>query len=424
MLRALPPERRRRGDRVAAAALVVVVVAAVVAVATTGDVAGTASRPAAEPVAAPPPAAAAPAAFAEAWRAPSGATPAPLVAGPAVVTGDGGTVSGRDAATGEERWSYARDLPLCTVGSGFPSDAGGGPATHVLALYGTGPLDGPGTWCSELTMLGAATGAREGARNPDARPGVRLLADDAYVLAVDPEHLEAWRYDLVRTVEYGDVPAQEQADRQPRPECAYGSAAQGGRRTAVVERCPDEDVDRLTVLVTDGEDGADQPEVAYSVLLPGAGAVVVATTEGRTAVALPGPDRLLVLDGAGTVVGTTQLDLDGGLPGADPPGGVAVTSSDGRLRYWWSGSDVVALDEGELAPVWTLPGAVGPPVRYGADLLVPVPEGLAVVDAGRGLLRRTLPVRRDDPAGPVVPAALGEVLLEQRGGEVVALLPG
>jgi len=33
----------------------------------------------------------------------------------------------------------------------------------------------------------------------------------------------------------------------------------------------------------------------------------------------------------------------------------------------------------------------------------------------------TIPVAR--PPGPVVPATIGDVLLEQRGGEVVALRP-
>lgn len=424
MLRTLPPERRRRGDRIAAVVLVVVLVAVALAIALTSDVAGTTSRVAAEPIAPPPPAAGAPAAFTEAWRAPSGATPAPLVSGPAVVTGDGGTVTGRDARTGAGRWSYTRDLPLCTVGAGFPSSPENPPGTgDVLALYGDGPLDADGAWCSELTMLDAATGRRDSARNPDARPGTRLVADDTYVLATGTDHLEAWRYDLVRTVEYGDVPAQEQAGRQPRPGCTYGSAAQGGRRTAVVERCPGEAADRLTVLVTAGADGAEQPEVAFSQLLPGTGAVVVAVDERRAAVALPGPDRLLVLDSAGAVVGTTQLDLGEGDLAGDPPGGVAVTSADDRFRFWWTGSAVVALDAGELSPVWTLPFALGPPVRYGADLLVPVREGLRVLDAARGEPGRTLLVPRADPAAPVLLAAHGEVLLEQRGPELVGLVP-
>ena len=95
---------------------------------------------------------------------------APVVAGPVVVTGDGGTVAGHDAATGAVAWSYRRDLALCTVGAGFPgTDDGDG---HALALY-----EGRTGWCSELTALHPSSGTRADASNPDMHPGVQLLAD-------------------------------------------------------------------------------------------------------------------------------------------------------------------------------------------------------------------------------------------------------
>lgn len=420
MFRAPPPERRHRRDLVAAGAVVTVLAALVVTLAATSDIAGTTSRTAAAPIVAPPPASGAPAAFATAWEAASPGTPAPVVAGPAVVTADGSTVVGRDARTGDERWSYTRDLPLCTVGAGFPGVEQG----RVLAAYANGDLDPPrgggdGAYCSELTMLSGDTGARVGARNPDARPGTRLLADDTYVLATGTDRLEVWRSDLVRTLEYGTVPAQEQVGRQPRPDCTHGSAALGGRRVAVVERCPGEAADRLTVLAADGADGAEKPEERFSVLLPGSGAAVVAVSAAQVAVALPDPARLIVLDDAGAQVSVSEVD--GTV--ADPPGGVVPTSSDDTRRYWFTGSSVVALDATQLALLWTLPDALGPPVRYGVDLLVPVRDGIRVVDAGRGTPGRLLPVPRPDPDAPVALAVDGDVLLEQRGGRVAALVP-
>ena len=87
------------------------------------------------------------------------------MAGPVVVTGDGDAVAGRDALTGEVRWTYTRDIPLCTVGAGFPDHDGG----RALALYRNG------TWCSELTSLNPDTGTRDRQRNPDVHPGTRLL---------------------------------------------------------------------------------------------------------------------------------------------------------------------------------------------------------------------------------------------------------
>lgn len=427
MFRAPPPERRRRRDLVAAGLVVAVLAGLAVALAATSDGAGTTSRPAAVAVEPPVPAAGAPAAFGPAWTVPSPGTPVPVVAGPAVVTAEGSTVVGRDATTGDERWSYARDLPLCTVGAGFPGVEVG----RVLAVYanedpGADEASGDGPYCSEVSMLRGDTGARVGARNPDSRPGTRLLADDTSVLSTGTDHLEVWRSDLVRTLEYGDVPAQEQVGRQPRPDCTYGSAALGGRRVAVIERCPGEQADRLTVLAADGEDGAEKPEERFSVPLPGSGATVVAVSEEQVAVALddpalPDPSRLVVFDATGTATSVTELDPPAAA--ADPPGGVAPTSADDSHRYWFTGSSVVALDATELALLWTLPDALGPPVRYGIDLIVPVPGGVRVVDATRGTPGRLLPVERADPAAPVGLAVLGDVLLEQRGDQLVALTP-
>ena len=111
---------------------------------------------------------------------------------------------------------------------------------------------------------------------------------------------------------------------------------------------------------------------------------------------------------------------------ADPPGGVAAVEDlvDGVGQVsWWTGSETVALNGTDLAPVWTLTGTLGPAVAYGGNLLVPVPAGLAEVDPLRGTVMRTLPVERVDRTAPVRLATDGEVLLEQRGADVVALVP-
>ena len=409
----LRPERRRRGDVVAAAVLTVLLLGGAAVLWSTGDVAGTSADPAAEPIAAPPAAAGVPTAVTEVWRAPSGATATPVVAGPAVVTAGGSRVVGRHAATGQEHWSYARDRPLCTVAAGFPrADDGLG---RVLALY-----EGGSGYCSELTSLRPDTGARAGAGNPDVHPGTRLLASGSSVVATGGDYLEVLRSDLVKTLEYGDVPAAAQPDEQPRPDCAHGSTAIGSDRLAVVERCPGEPADRLTVVAPDGEDGAEKPQEEFSVPLPGPGAVVVAVSADRVAVALPGPPRLLLFDSAGQQVGAHPLEIPD-TEIADPPGGVAAVESDGERFSWWTGSRTIALDGRDLTPVWAVPGTLGPAVAYGGGLLAPVPDGLLVLDPGTGASLRTIPVQRPD--GPVRLASLGEVLLEQRGDEVVALRP-
>ncbi len=409
----LRPERRRRSDVIVAAALAVLVIGTTAVLWFTSEAVHTSSRPAVEPIAAPPAATGVPSAVTEAWRAPSGATVAPVVAGPAVVTADGNLVVGRDARTGEERWSYERDLQLCTVTAGFPrADNGRG---RVLALY----AEGSG-WCSELTALRPDTGARAGASNPDVHQGTRLLAADTSVVATGADYLEVMRSDLVKTLEYGAVPVPVQVREQPRPGCTHASTAVGADRLGLVERCPGEASDRLTLVAADGDDGAEKPQVDFSVPLPGTGAVIVAVSAERVAVALPGPPRLLLYDHAGQQVGEHPLDVpDADL--ADPPGGtVATTSRDHRIT-WWTGSRTVALDDQDFTPLWTVPDALGPAAPYADALLVPVPRGLRVLDATDGSEVRTIPV--DRPAGPVRLATLGDMLLEQRAGEVVALRP-
>lgn len=419
------PERRRRGDVVVAAGLALLLVVGAVVLLTASPIANTTDRVAATPIVAPPPTTGAPAAFVDAWRAPSTATPAPVVAGPAAITADGGAVVGRDARTGAESWSYTRDRPLCTVGSGFPELDGG--LGRVIALF-----QGPTGWCSELTALRPDTGERASARtereradarNPDARPGTRLLQDRTHIATTGRDYLEVVRSDLVETVEYGAVPTPTQPNRQPRVGCTYGSTVLAARRIGVIERCADDPADRLTVVAADGKEGADKPEVKFSVVLPAKGATIVALSADRAAVALPNPARLLILDKAGMQIGQHTLDVPDADLAVDPRDGVAATETDGERIYWWTGSRTVALSAADLGPVWTAPGALGPAIAYGGSLLVPVADGLLDIDPLHGTARRTIPVTRTDRAAPVRLAALGEILLEQRGPEVVALRP-
>jgi hypothetical protein len=407
-----PPERRRRSDAVVAVLLAVAVAVAVTVAWATAPHTNTQLTPAAAPVPAPAAAVGVPDGFTEAWRAASPATPAPVVAGPVVVTGDGGTAAGRDAETGAVRWSYARDLPLCAVGAGFPERDGG----VALALYRDGD------WCSDLTSLRPDTGVRDRQRNLDVHPGTRLLDEGSLVAATGPRYLEVFRSDLVRTVEYGDVPTPRQVGRQPRADCTETGFAVTSGRLAVLQECPGEQADRLTVLDPDGAE-ADKPEEEFSVPLDVTGATLVAVSDERVAVALPDPPRLEVLDRSGTQVALVDLDVPTGDLARPPAEGVALTRATDDRVYWWTGSRTVALDALDLTPDWTLPDTLGTGTDYAGQLLVPVPDGVAEVGRTTGRIERTIPVARSDPRAPVASAVLGDVLLEKRGTEIVALRP-
>lgn len=404
------PERRRPADLVAAAALTVAVVVAAVLFFRTSDAATTVAQPAAAPPpAAPTEPAVLPPSLAPAWEAPSAATPVPVVLSGTVVTGSGDAagsdVLGRDLLSGAVRWRYHRVEPLCTVGVGF-GDA--------IAVYRRG------NYCSEVTALQPATGARGPQRNADVRPGTRLLAEPGHVTATGTDYLEVWRSDLVATLEYGAYPTPAQPGRQPRTGCGYGSVAVAAGRVGVLERCPGDPGDRLTVLRADGP-GADQPQEEFSTVLDGRGARLVALSADREAVLLPDPARLEVLDNTGAHPVSFPLGLPAADTVGDPPGGVPPVRSEPAALSWWTGSSTVALDPVDLHPLWTLPQTLGPGTLLAGRLLVPVPGGLAVLDPTTGVRSGLLALDRGGYTGPIEPATAGPVVLEQRGSTLVAL---
>jgi hypothetical protein len=408
------PERRTRGDLIVGALLGVLVLTAAVVFAATSESARTTSVPATAPIAVPPQAGGVPAAFSEAWRAPSAASRTPVVVGNAIVTADGSTVTGRSALDGAVAWTYERDEPLCTVGAGF---AALGEGQRVLALYRNGG------WCSELTALRPDTGTRAAARNPDLRADTALIDNGNLVAGTGAQTIEVMRSDLVRTLEYGYLDAPVNAGSQPRPQCTHASTVLGQDRLAVVERCPQEPTDRLTVL--DPDDTKDgKPIERWSKPLAATGAGLVAISGTRIAVVLPNPARLVLFDEQGNEVGSFPVPVPDGALVANPPAGVPTTSSDTRQVSWWTGTSTVLLDPEALTPLATVDGALGPGATYGDATLVPVPDGLAVLGrSGTGPVVRTIPVARADRAAPVRLATQGAVLAEQRGREVVALVP-
>jgi hypothetical protein len=323
-------------------------------------------------------------------------------------------VAGRDLHSGALRWSYRRDRPLCTVAAAFH---------EVVAVYRRG------TTCSEVTALDWASGQRGPQRTGPVEAPTRLVAAGSALAATGGRYLEVWRSDLVRTLAYGRLPTPTQPATQPRPDCLHGSLALGSAsksgtagsetRLAVVERCPGER-SRLTVQRADPKE-PDQPEVTFSVLLPGRQARVVAVSAGRVAVALSDPARLVVLDEQGKTVAEHPLAVpDTDLRG-DPPGGLVELTQTPTELYWFTGSTTVALDPGDLRPRWIQPGSLGAGTEIAGQLLLPVPEALAVLDTTTGEQIGTLPVHRGDYHGPVTITSSGDTVLEQRGDTLVAL---
>lgn len=435
-----PSERTRfrTGVDIAVAALVVVVVlVAALIIWQRSDFRATSSQPAANPAKDPEQPATFPPSLGEAWQANSPATQVPVAAGPVVVTGDGGEVTGRDPLTGNVLWRYSRDLPLCTVTSAW---------TFAVALYRTDGNALPasdarsGGGCSEITALDPPTGRRgkqrkadEQAERPvgeqrqsDAELGTRLLNDGTFVTTTGRQLLTTLRSDLVQTMEYGRIPAIVNPNKQPRIDCTYASVAVGVSKIGVIERCPADTGDRLTVYRTTNEDStgnnrADEPAVVFSVVVGSSAARVVAVAEQRTAVVLPDPSRLAIFDDAGKPVAEYPLDLPPRDLEGDPDGLTVPATRGGDAIYWFTGSRTIALHTKELRPLWTAVATVGPGTIFGGRVLIPIQNGLRVLNQVTGELIGTIPVDRHGYNGTVQMSSIGPMVLEQRGANLVAL---
>ncbi|MDQ3577969.1 MAG: hypothetical protein M3443_10300 [Actinomycetota bacterium] len=356
----------------------------------------------------------------EAWRADSPATWQPVAIGPTVVTGAGGTVSGRDPRTGDVRWTYGRDLPLCAVSGAW---------MKAVALYRTSDNLLPDRdsrasgGCSEMTSLKAASGRRDGQRNSDAELGTRMVTDGSYLTTTGSRLLTTVRSDLVRTMDFGTLPALVNPDRQPRVNCEFNSVVMTPGKVGVIERCPEDTSDRLTIYKSTAEEGKDQdrPVVVASVVLGSEYARIVAIQDNLTAVAMPDPGRVVVFDQDGIQVGNYPVDLAPDDLRVDPEGKSPLTITATGAFYWFTGSRTVVLSTTELRPMWTIPDTIGPGTVFAGRALVPVVDGIAVINQANGDRVGTIPVQRDGHTGVVTMASIGTTVLEQRGTTLVAL---
>lgn len=399
------PERRTRADVVAAVVIAVVVAVVAALIWWTSDARATISRPAANAVPNLTPAKAVPASLRELWTASSPKTTMPLVVGGAVVTGDGHEVIGRDPATGNPLWSYARDVDLCGVTWVY---------TYAVAVY----PDVRG--CGQVSTIDAKTGQRGASRTAYADPEVTLSSDGTTVLSAGDSRLEMWRSDMVRMLSYGSLDARIKPGTPASPTCRLASAAASSAAVSVLEACPNQADLRLTLLRPASEE--DTPDVKY-VPQPGvaddSGARVVAVSETTTAVYVPTPKPTVnIVDETGATIASTLLPK--------PAAPNATMSRAGDLITWWTGDSVMVFSANGLRYRYTVSpsGAnipLGPATMMAGRLMVPVTDGYDVFDPVSGSGERHIVLHRPPSTAAVVPAVAGSTLLEQRGDELASL---
>lgn len=399
------PERRTKDDLLAAAAIAVAVAATASLIWWTSDARATISRPAATPAPNPTPAKQVPASLKQLWTAPSSATTAPVIVGGTVTTGDGREVDGRDAGTGQTRWTYSRDSDLCGLSWVYH---------YAVAVY----RDDRG--CGQVSTIDGTTGRRGAARSSYADPRVRLSSDGTTVLSVGDTRLELWRSDMVRMLAYGETDARvKPSSRGLHSGCKLYSGAASSLEVSVLESCGNQSDLRLALLRPGKED--DEPQ-QHLVSEPGikanAGARVLTVWQSNTAVYLPAPQpRVDVIDEMGTTVASTLL------PKAPTDSEV---SQAGNLVTWWTGDSVLVFEASTLNLRYTVAAGdktvpLGPGTMMAGKLLIPVTGGIGVYDPMTGANERNIPVQRAPSTRAVVPAVSGSRVFEQRGDTVVAL---
>jgi len=409
------PERRTRGDVLAAAAIAAVVAIAAALIWWTSDTRATISRAAATPAPTLPSAKAVPSSLRQLWTAPSPKTTTPLVVAGNVVTGDGREVEGRDPATGNTRWTYARDLELCGVTYVYD---------YAVAVYPDVRC------CGQVSTIDANTGERGPSRTAYADPEVRLSSDGTTVLSAGDSRLEQWRSDMVRMLSYGSLDARIKPGTPASPICRVVSAEASSTAVSVLEACPKQDDLRLTLLrPADEEDTPDQKYVPQPGVVDDSGARVIAVSDTTTAVYVPAPKPTVnIVDETGATVASTLLPR--------PPSPAATMSRAGDLITWWTGDSVMVFSANGLRYRYTVSAAgsnipLGPATMMAGRLLVPVTGGYDVFDPATGNGVEHIPVLGAPPtrsvgglpasSAAVVPAVAGSTILEQRGDELVAL---
>ena len=436
--------RRKRIDRIVAAALAVVVVAAGAVIYLTSDIRATASvlGPASDT---PTAADAVPSTLAQVWTLPTdpllGAVASPYGV---VVTTDATTVTGHDAVTGEVRWSYGRsNAPLCAVGSGDTDAPGVTTRGKVRGVMAVSEING---FCSQVMLLDPDTGDRHYYRTSPNQSGGSLAFGGPYAAWLGPTLIELWRDDLVRTIQYGDLP------NPPKPDathlgCTFTDIALADEQFATVEHCADTRPNAQVVInwatpdsAPDKPDGQDvfkhDPRATIDTGAPAAR--IVGITADRVAVLVSAPEpAVVVYDATGAETSRTAVDIPAeAIVAADqltPTGGTTPTPNvrDGADRFSLIGDRLIAVTSrtaqvtappttatstsaiadavpptvgllaGEtalssasgppetiqvkdLSVQWTKDGALGLPAVIGDHILMPVQGGLDVLAAQNG----------------------------------------
>ena len=281
--------------------------------------------------------------------------------------------------------------------------------------------------CSDTTAVNPTTQQYASTRQSAFGDAMSLRNTWSHALALSPERLEIWRNDLVRTVEYGEVPAPQESGFQPRSGCTLGTAGLDDERFAVTERCPGDASERLTISKTVPEDSREPEEVASDVT--GADGLWILTTGKETVTALQRRGDAWSVEVFSSPTEHRTVHELGSAP-ERMPDEVSVSTDDEQVR-WFDGRSTHAFDRDTGEHEWTVDDTTGPGIAWGfgtgvetspdyPSTIVPVPGGLLIASTADGEELGML--RFDRPSGDVVTglAQVGDILYERRADGIHA----
>lgn len=420
----VPVEYRSRTDIVVTVVLTVVVLVIVAGTWLLSDSRGTDHDTAGAGGAIAPadPAASVPQQLEEDWQVDSEPADSgePVTLEGAAVARDGNRVSGLDVDTGTEAWSYERDRDLCGMTGNW---------RRVISVY-KGPKG-----CGDATSVDAATGEYQDTRSALASDDVRMFRSLDSVGTLSEDRVELWRSDLVRTVEVGHVEVPVDAEAQPFDGCRFTSAQARKDLLAVMMDCGRDDGKRTVSLQEAVPEESGEPVSTHEFTVPADAELVGIAQEAA----------VIYVHGSGTRA-TDAEDFEGSRfqvlrndgeyeqHPAEPSPLMASRAAEGdsdslfvpstndlpHHMTWFDGDKLIGFGPTDLEPRFSV-DALGTGAAMAGQLLVPVPDGVGVVDWSDGSVQRTIPVDRGDYDGPVHLRVQGETVIEQRGDTMVGL---
>lgn len=348
------------------------------------------------------------------WTGPADAfNTKPIIADGVVITADtsGSTgaktvITGVNPSTGQALWTYSRDEELCSLGQAWKK---------AVVDFRTG------VGCGDVVAIDAQKGTYARTRSAIASDNPVPISSNDRVGIVGEDRVELWRNDLVRTVEYGDVEAKQEAGYQPNEDCTIRSALTRKELLAVVEQCGN--VSWLRMLKATPEDSRKPEIIGETVLASPEGQVVAISQNGAAVYAASASGTTLnVYNDAGTL--TTSQDVDPAPIVSNHEGVFGPATADmPHHMSWFDGKRLLLLRPDTLAVERVIDGALGTGTVVADRLLVPVAEGIAVYNWQTGETESTIAIDRAGYSGPIGLGLAGATVIEKRGEQLVALQP-